>query len=257
MEQLTLLFVDLLGTKARWHSSGRAGAERVFRGLEYLIRRTLATAAPGGIVNAFVETDSAAIVCRTPSAAISVGRYLYRSAFMAAQKATQPRQWLRGVITRVESSDLRVIVSDPAIPLDVARLSAGLLDAISVERSGVRGMRLLVAADSVSRAVTREFRLNLGRRGFIPFSHLKASSYYGPDADSLKDFLWMATDHESQWASFVRMMEDRLRWSATSAEELAQAAATQVVFNECIAEIIARDRYSRTRTAGRGIVFAE
>lgn len=38
---------------------------------------------------------------------------------------------------------------------------------------------------------------------------------------------------EVDWVVSNRVMGARFRWSATSPEELAQAAATQLVFHEC------------------------
>ena len=49
------------------------------------------------------------------------------------------------------------------------------------------------------------------------------------------DYLWMATNSESEWYDLMLHMTSRLCYSSVDPDELAQAAATQVLFHECAA----------------------
>jgi hypothetical protein len=117
----------------------------------------------------------------------------------------------------------------------VFRLDGGLLDAIAVEKSGFKGMRIVVEEKLLTPAVREHFSVQAGSRPLVPFKSLTNSVYPRRIAHVYEDFLWMARSEEADWRKLKRSMSDRLRWSAQDSEEFVQAASTQVVFNETVA----------------------
>jgi hypothetical protein len=68
---------------------------------------------------------------------------------------------------------------------------------------------------------------------FAPFRKLKSLAYPGRIGSGHWDFLWMICSTKEEWERMKRLMVARLTWSANDPEEFAQAAATQVAFDEC------------------------
>ena len=108
-----------------------------------------------------------------------------------------------------------------------------LFDAVSVEKSGFRGMRMLIASELITRQLRTTFRHPIGNRSFIPFRRLNHSQYPGRISEGYHDVLWMFSPDEAEWRDRKRLMSSRLRWSGNDPEEFVQAAATQLVFSEC------------------------
>ncbi len=104
-----------------------------------------------------------------------------------------------------------------------------------MEKSGFKGMRLLVNLELVTTHVQNEMRLAFGKRTLIPFRRLNYSYYPERVSEGYTDFLWMACQSEEEWQDRTLRMTSRLRYAARDEEELAQAAATQIVFHECAA----------------------
>lgn len=234
---MIVAFIDMLGVRARWHEGGRASAEAAFERLEALVGETLTRLAPKSLREGAIETDSAAVVFGTTEDALSFIRDLFSEAFVAPKRAKDERLWIRGTVTAIQSRGaLRRsahLVNHSKI--SVYRLDAGLLDAIAVEKSGFKGMRVVVEERLLTPAVREHFAVKAGDRTFVPFKSLTNSVYPRRIVHVYEDFLWMARSDESDWRKLKRSMSDRLRWSAQDSEEFLQAASTQVVFNETAA----------------------
>lgn len=127
----------------------------------------------------------------------------------------------------------------------VTTLAPVLLDAIAMEKSGFRGMRLLVERDLLSRSDRFELREWLGCEPLIPVRRLSYSAY-PPRMDTYEDILWMGTCNDDEIVQWRRRMGTRMRFVARDAEEMQHAAATSVVFDEC-AEILAHASQPRSR----------
>jgi hypothetical protein len=117
----------------------------------------------------------------------------------------------------------------PFANIAVHRYSAPLLEAISVERSGFKGMRILIADALVNDPLREAMRIPVGPRHLIPLRRLDHSRYR---VEGFQDWLWMLPRDENEWTRAKRQMAARLRWAAADADEFLQAAATQVVFHE-------------------------
>ena len=96
-------------------------------------------------------------------------------------------------------------------------------------------MRLLVKRTLVDANVQERMKISFGTHMLIPFRRLNHSLYPSRVDGEYTDFLWMACHPETDWHDLVLRMSSRLRYASRIQEELAQAAATQVVFHECAA----------------------
>jgi hypothetical protein len=234
---VVVAFLDLLGVRARWHAGGRESAEAAFEKLETLVSETLTRVAPASLRDGAIETDSAALVFGATEDALGFIREVFSEAFTAPKKVKDERLWIRGTVTSIHSrGELRRSAQlGRHAKLRVYRLDAGLLDAIAVEKSGFKGMRIVVEEKLLTASVQERFGVRAGSRRLVPFRSLTNSVYPRRIAHVYQDFLWMARNQEAEWRKLKRSMSDRLRWSAQDSEEFVQAAATQVVFNETVA----------------------
>lgn len=234
---MVVLFVDLLGTKSKWHAGGRDAAQSAFHQFATLVTTALASSPAGSVLRGGVESDACAIVFLDVIGALECAKAFFRRAFRSATSFDQPRTWVRGAITSFNGAgDLRTTHPiAPAFP-HVAQIEydGALLDAIAVEKSGFKGMRLLVAQELLTEPVKSRFRIPLGNRHFMPFRKLNHSPYPGRVNEGYSDYLWMV-DAGPQWLQHQMTMSNRLRWAVHNNEEFIHAASTQVVFNECAA----------------------
>ena len=251
-----LLFLDVLGTKSVWSRDGVAGATSVFDRLRVLVRNQ-ARNNPAVILSGAIESDSAALVCATAADAVKVAIDIYCAAFfepsLVATRAH--RTWLRGVIGPVGAvADVADLRTSKRLARDLPRLTVAtyadeLLDAISAERAGFKGMRLLIREELVTEAVRKAHQIRLPPRRSVlhPFRHLDHSAYPERLEDHF-DVLWMAAGDEDEWRRRRNRMSSRIRLSARDTDEVLQAAATQVVFDECDAIITSlRSRALRSK----------
>jgi hypothetical protein len=125
----------------------------------------------------------------------------------------------------------------PLEQVEIAHYEPELFDAVAIEKSGIKGMRLLVDKTLLAPAIVNEYRVRIGELSFIPFKRLRNSYYPRNIADTHIDYLWMVReDHDARSAMDI-LMGSRLRIAASDPEEFLQAAATQVVFHESAAMI--------------------
>jgi hypothetical protein len=251
---MIVAFLDLLGVRARWHAGGRDSAEAAFARLEALVGDTLTRLAPKSLRDGAIETDSAALVFGATEDALAFIRELFTDAFAAPSRAKDERLWMRGTVTAIQNpGPLRHSAQLAGHgKVRVYRLDGGLLDAIAVEKSGFKGMRIVVEESLLTPAVREHFHVQAGSRTLVPFKSLTNSVYPRRIAHVYEDFLWMARTEEAEWRKLKRSMSDRLRWSAQDGEEFLQAASTQVVFNETAAifrSLEARPKRRRKRAA--------
>lgn len=143
-------------------------------------------------------------------------------------------------------------------PLDMVaafRYSESALEAVSVEKSGFKGMRLLVKAALINADVQARSKISFDTHTLIPFRRLSYSYYPSRVEGKYSDFLWMACESDGDWRNLMLRMTSRLRYSAPDVEELAQAAATQIVFHECGTirqSVLGRAKRRKQRASGDG-----
>jgi hypothetical protein len=110
-------------------------------------------------------------------------------------------------------------------------------------------MRLLVEGSLLSRSVQNQVRTYLGTSPMIPFRRLEFGRY--PERmEDFEDVLWMGTSDEEEFRRRRQRMATRIRLASRDTEEIQQAAATQIVFDECAEAMShARDQAIRRRLA--------
>lgn len=241
----SLLFVDLLGVKARWHHGGREAAEDAFRLFNSAVVRAVQTHGEDDVLSGMVESDSAAVVCASQHAAVRVGVGLYRDTFSFSSEARFGRPWLRGAILPYTGArSLRTASETAAANVTVSSFEPDLLDAIAVEKAGYKGMRLLIARSLVNDALRDAHCLHLENGANMHmFKRLTHSAYPGRLSPGYEDVLWMACLNQ-ELDGVRRIMARRLRYAARDSEEFLQAAATQLLFSEydaILGSLVARD----------------
>lgn len=245
---MVVVFVDILGVRSRWHLGGRESAEKAFARLRALVTEALRNVGATSIETGGIETDSAALVFSSATSAAVFVRTLFRFAFEKWSQQPEERMWLRGVVTSSEPGLLRresVLAGFERVRL--YDLETGLLDAIAVEKSGFKGMRVVIENQLVNDALRRDFRIHIKNQTFFPFRKLRHSAYPARIAEEYQDFLWMVKESRDEWEEAKRTMSHRLRTCARNPEEFLQAGATQVVFNEADEIIRSLDRRSDVR----------
>jgi hypothetical protein len=239
-----LLFVDQLGTRAKWHEGGAPKATAHFRRLEKLVAASLDLTKPSTMQGGMIESDAAALMFTSLRETFAFGAHLFRAAFRVDKNRQRSSRthpinyiWLRGAIVPCEAdAPLRheTPLSSTVRSISVSRYSSSLLDAIAIEKSSFKGMRILV---SESASLTREERRAEASFRHLdfpmtvsPFARLPDSMYPGRLAAGFFDFLWMTTDTSVAWQKLRRIADIRLHHSAGNVEEFMHAAATRVVF---------------------------
>jgi hypothetical protein len=251
----TLLYIDLLGGRAKWREGGATASKQAF---DQFSRLMIAACHPdvNSIVTGGIETDSAAIVCSDVVAALNIGRRAYLWAFKKGHGLKAERMWLRGAVVPYPNDEpfrRDRTATPPSDQLRVYTYSEPLFDAISVEKSGFKGMRLLVRDSLITPSVRADLRITHGNVYIVPIKRLCHSPYPHGQTSDIQDYLWMATLDEEEESDLNLRMARRLRSSAADGEEFLQAAATQLVFHECLAichGMKSRIKRARKRRAG-------
>jgi hypothetical protein len=239
-----LLFVDQLGTRAKWNEGGAPMATAHFRRLEKFVESSLDLTKPATMQGGIIESDAVALLFTSLRETFAFGAHLFRAAFGVDKNRRKhsPKEpinymWLRGAIVPYVA-DLPLRQETPLSANDrsvsVSRYSSSLLDAIAIEKSSFKGMRILV---SESTSLTRKLRHKEASFAHLelpmtvsPFARLPDSMYPERLATDFFDFLWMASDTHGRWQRLRSIADIRLHHSAGNPEEFMHAAATKVVF---------------------------
>ena len=245
-----LLFVDMLGVKARWVRLGKKGAEAAFAKVRELVLALIRKSPRAAPSRGCLEADAVALVFDSAEKAFGFAGELFLDAFFGSKDDDDERIWLRGAILSLDDNcPLRSdAVLDRGIGNNSIRTygcSDRLLEAIQVEKSGFKGMRVVVEKALLTKEVRSAFRKTVAGRQLYLFRSLDYTPLPGRIAGDYEDYLWMASD-PARWENARLMMSHRLRWcSPEMGEEFTHAAMTQVVFNECAAILSPRDRQRR------------
>jgi len=149
--------------------------------------------------------------------------------------------WLRGVIVPCPDwKNLRTATNlTTRLPtLTTTNYSQSLLNAIALEKSGFKGMRIVVGGKGMTmgmleKKVTRLPHHNVTGKNPEPFRRMVGLGYPGIKETGYRDFLWMTCASAEEWNNLKGIMVQRLRASAGNPEEFLHAAATQTAFYEC------------------------
>lgn len=232
----TVLFVDLLGARKKWKDGGASEAKKAFNHFHRMVNASIRLEDSISILGGGVETDSAMLICDSAISALRIAQRLFLWAFENRENPGSPRLWLRGCI--VPHDDNLILrkeshMQNPFENVIAYTYSESAFDAISIEKAGYKGMRLLIRAEVIDNETKEAYRLSFGKASFILLKKLRHAGYPKIVEGELLDFLWMAFKEDDKWNDISIHMNSRLRHAAHDPEEFVQAAATQVVFHEC------------------------
>jgi hypothetical protein len=229
-----LLYVDLLGMKARYVGGGVRAARRGYTLLGELVASGLGALPEGRPVTGGVQSDAAALQFATATDAVIVGRAIFRKTF--ARSARNRRLWIRGVVMSGSYPDAALQREDQlaGAPAGVfeRHFTDTLLRAVNVEQAGFRGQLLLIEEQLVTAQLENALSWQVGDGRLLPAHRLRYSQY-PRGLDAYRDVLWPVADDIRRWPlSYTRLL-DRLRWAADGGDaELVQASATHLLFAE-------------------------
>ena len=190
-----ILFVDMLGARRRWQSGGVAESMPAFYRFRKMVNIAARRAPAGEVLDGVIETDAAMLVCQSAVEAARIAQRLYLGAFVGRMNYNAPRYWFRGcIIPHADGDFLRAgdNLREPVQEITAFRYSESALEAVSVEKSGFKGMRLLVRTDLIDATVHAQMKIPFGTHTLIPFREFNYSHYPARVAGAYTDFLWMA-----------------------------------------------------------------
>lgn len=231
---MPLLYVDLLGVKARYQTGGVPAARRAYTVLGKVVADGLKALPQGRPVAGVVQSDAAALQFERASDAVTVGRAIFQECFRRSSK--ERRVWIRGVVMKGSGPKASL---DKQTPLKGApegilerHFSTALLRAINAEQSGFRGQRLLIEESLVTPQLVNSHGWEM-LDGVLKPAHRLFYSSYPQHAEKFMDVLWPMADDPSRWPGGYRRLMDRVRWATLGGEsESAHASATHLLFAE-------------------------
>lgn len=151
-----------------------------------------------------IESDAAAFDFAVPADAIRFGSVLFRTAFARAGRRSGPSYWLRGAV--VSAPDGAFMRSTAPLYIQKCACSDSLLEALSIEKSGFKGMCLLVADSLLTPTIRTSFAQTV-RTSTEPYRRLDHSAY----RTGYSDVLWMLVDAAGEWEAEELQMKKMLR----------------------------------------------
>jgi hypothetical protein len=228
---MPLLYVDVLGMKARYQQGGVEAARKAYGVFAGRVKEGLAVLDADTSVAGGIQSDAVALQFRTTSDAVKVGRALFRAAFEKSTKSN--RMWLRGVILKAGApgSELQHEGQLPGAPEGIfeRHFADPVLSAINAEQAGFRGHRLLIESMLVTSQLHSEFGVA------APHGRINAASklQFSVCPSGFQDVLWPACENLSDWPHYQRKMLDRYRYAAAGGDsEWIHASATHLLFAE-------------------------
>jgi hypothetical protein len=246
-----ILFVDMLGCRQRWQDGGVKESVKAFKEFEAAVARAIKATKSAGFLEGAIESDSAMLVFGDAPSALRVAENLYLEVFNATRNENSPRMWIRGcLVPRKGNTLLRAETATSTLAtLKKHKYSSAALQAISVEKCGFKGMRMLVCNTLVKKKVKKAFEIEFGTKKMERIQNLKFSVPRNKPGKGYSDFLWMATADDKKWNKLNESMSNRIRYSVDSNEELNQAVATRIVFDqvEIIKTLLATERKEKRK----------
>jgi len=237
MANTAILFVDLLGVQKMWVEGGADAVKARINEFNSFVVKQLeflpADLHKEGEYTAILAADGVSIMCQDFDQAIGIGSHLYVQAFYDTDKRPQPF-WLRGAIGKWHNQYLPMNTQ----PIEAKGLQIGtqyineddFLEVLALEKSGFRGMRLIVdkkALVSGGRAYQRNWASCRKTLGYV--ATLKECTY--PPGGDFADVLWM-TKSEDQYGQLRGIMAHRFKTCTQNELEFSQAAWTRSVFDQ-------------------------
>jgi hypothetical protein len=228
-----LLYVDMLGMKARYHRGGTRAAQSGYRHLAELVQQGLEALPEGHAVRGGVQSDAVCLQFASAIDAVKVGQKLFSDTFRRSNRSNL--LWVRGVIVE-GGPDTPIEMTKPlqaSTPeVFVREFAPPLVRAIHAEQSGFHGQRLLIESKLASRELDQALQQEIGNGHLSPTHRLRYSKY-PPPTGRYRDVLWPVPERLEDWPSLCRRMLDRLRWASDGGDlAFLHASATHLLFEE-------------------------
>ncbi|WP_457674019.1 hypothetical protein [Thiolapillus sp.] len=238
MSKNAILFIDLLGVQKMWKQGGaNAVKERIEQFNEFIVEQT--NYLPSSVhrdaeYTLLLSGDSASFMCQDYQQAIEMGIHFFQQAFYATGRYGKAL-WLRGAISQwgnqyfpfntepIQSKDIQVGTKYV--------LEDDYLGVLALEKSGFRGMRLIIDKALLScfgRSFTRRWEGFHSDIGIV--TTLRECTY--PREGDFADIIWMAGATQERYDHLKGIMSSRFKGSVHDVDEFAQASWTRVVFDQ-------------------------
>lgn len=240
-----LLFIDLLGVNSLWKTADSYTDVKDRMNLfEEIIKLSILPVIDQFSCIPFIYSDSVAILCINQREAVHIGKRIFCDCFLY-EKCTQPL-YLRGVITNWNNKN--TFYNTNTLQLGKAwineiKLDDDYLKAISIEKSGYKGMRLLIhdnklSTTQIEEAYTSKYMLTddfSSGPGIYDVKKLKSEIFYPTKSSNIVDVLWMINSQESMnFIEFFKKLRNisqkRFRNSTKDRYEFEQATWTRLLF---------------------------
>ena len=234
----SLLFLDMLGVRSLWKTGGEDACIMAFQRFRDVVEQSIEPPQARDILQGEIESDAAALLFNSTRSCIKAGRSIFRNVFINQNSIDEGRMWLRGAIVNWGNGEAtpfrqsRIINRRTPTLLENTFVNP-LLKAISVEKAGFKGMRLLIENSPSRKIIRQRSKFMKLYELAVPIAKRLQSAPYPTSLDGYMDILWMASETEDEWDVFKATMNNRLQFSARNTKEFIHAAATQVVFSEC------------------------
>jgi hypothetical protein len=236
MANRSLLFIDLLGVQKIWRFGGAHGVKSRIAEFNDFVTTQVSFLARDVHRDAeytvILTGDSVSIMCQDHLQAMQIGIHLFEQAFYASDRYSSPL-WIRGVIAPWSNQYLPFNTK----PIKAKGIQIGTqyemeddyLHSLALEKSGFRGMRLIVDETLIEGGQATERTWSEFKRALRLVCRLRGNTY--PQGAPFSDILWMATD-ETRYSHFKGIMASRFKRSTADSDEFVQASWTRATFDQ-------------------------
>jgi hypothetical protein len=237
MAKTAILYIDLLGVQQLWSLGGAiAVGDRIHEFNDFVIRQL--GFLPGDIhrdgeYTVILSGDSLTVTCQDFDQAVGLGTHLFKQAFYA--RSVSKPLWLRGAISPWHNQ----YIPHNTRPIHAKGMQVGTeyvaeddyLHVLALEKSGFRGMRLIVNRDFLVDYGSYHTRQWDGMHRPLHFVTRLREEHMYPIGNNYADILWMA-DSADHYARLKGIMAQRFKRATADIGELNQAAWTRAVFDQ-------------------------
>jgi len=240
MARTAILLVDLLGVQKMWQQGGATKVKaRIEEFNEFVLNKINYLPSElhrDGEYTLILSGDSFVVTCNDIDQAVGIGIHMFTQAFYESDNASSPF-WLRGAISSWKNQYLvmnTVQVSAKGLQIGTRYVSEDdYLNVLALEKSGFKGMRLIVDRKLLPSYGTAYTKLWSGfTKPLYLTCRLEQCSYPMDTAGSqFVDILWMA-EKEDRFNSLRNIMAKRFKNTTRDPDEFVQAAWTRATFDQ-------------------------
>lgn len=236
-----LLYVDILGTKNLWQTRGISKGRGRMDVFASLVADGVSSAQRDfevKLISGEIGTDSAGFLFASVDDAVLAGMRVYQTAYSYDEsQGVDARIYLRGVIVSTDDAALPTRRRNHPKLKNVARVfhSEGLMEAVILENSGIKGMRLIVERSTGSRHIwsqaAERYWARKQQKGSLPIVVTLGTGFY-PSGRKMLDVQW-PLDTRGKLRQRANRLQQRQIAAKNDPEEKSHLSTTQVLFSKC------------------------